>query len=75
MMGLSSIVNVFETLANPDVSGLEKFKTVIMGLGMGLPMLIKGGQSLVGTFTAINTAIEGATAAQIATVTIQIIIR
>ena len=69
MMGLSSIVNVFETLANPDVSGLEKFKTVIMGLGMGLPMLIKGGQSLVGTFTAINTAIEGATAAQIANTT------
>ena len=63
MMGISSIFNVFETLSNPDASGLEKFKTVIMGLGMGLPMVYQGGIKLYKMYKDLNTAVVGVTAA------------
>ena len=45
--GISSLVNIIETLNNEDTTGLEKFRTVIMGLSMGLPMLISGCSQLI----------------------------
>ena len=45
--GISSLVNIIETLNNEDTTVLEKFRTVIMGLSMGLPMFISGCSQLI----------------------------
>ena len=45
--GLTSLYNIIETLNNEDATGLEQFKSVIMGLSLGLPMIISGGKQLI----------------------------
>jgi hypothetical protein len=49
--GLTSLTSIFSTLSNPDLSGWEKFTSVLMSLGMGIPMLISGFTGLKSAFT------------------------
>lgn len=57
MMGLSSLGSILDTLKDPDTSGWEKFKSVIMSLGMGLPMVITGFQKMAGPIAETTTAL------------------
>lgn len=65
-MGVSALANAFSSLSNPDLSGWEKFRNLLLGLGMGIPMVINGFGSLVQVMKLINEAIVQTTAAQVA---------
>jgi hypothetical protein len=45
VMGLNSLASIGKTAMNPDLSGWEKFTSIAMSLGMGLPMILN---SLIG---------------------------
>ena len=68
-MGLRSIKSAFDTLADPDITGFEKVTSVIMSLGMGLPMVVTGfnnykaaiaGIPVIQAFVASTTALMNA---------------
>ena len=42
VMGISMLKNAIDTINNPDISGWEKFSSVLMSLGMGIPMVMNG---------------------------------
>jgi hypothetical protein len=50
-MGLNSIKSAFDTLKDPDMGTFEKFTSLLMSLGMGIPMLIS-------SFSALGGAIQ-----------------
>lgn len=49
-MGISSLTSAWNTLKDPDISGWEKFTSVMMSLSIGLPMVING-------ITSLNSAL------------------
>jgi hypothetical protein len=62
------IGSAIETLSNPDVSGWEKFTTVLMTLGMTIPLLISVWstlKSLISAETVAKIANVAATIAQV----------
>ena len=63
-MGLSSLVSVFETLANPDMTGFEKFKTVLMSLITVVPSLTMGMSALATMNGHLRTQVNLETAAE-----------
>ena len=63
-MGLSSLVSVFETLANPDMTGFEKFKTVLMSLITVVPSLTMGMAALATMNGHLRTQVNLETAAE-----------
>ena len=63
-MGLSSLVSVFETLANPDMTGFEKFRTVLMSLITVVPSLTMGLSALATMNKHLHTQVNLATAAE-----------
>lgn len=56
-MGINSLKGAWDTLSNPDLSGMEKFLQLTTSISMGLPMLISG-------FKATKTAILETTIVQ-----------
>ena len=58
-MGLSSLQGAFDAINNPDLSGFEKFTTVAMSLGMGLPSIIDGVSGMAKGFDAVGSSIYG----------------
>lgn len=46
LMGINSLQSAFESLNDPDISGWEKFKKVMLSLSMGIPMVVSGLTSL-----------------------------
>ena len=56
-MGINSLRGAWNTLNNPDLSGMEKFLQLTTSISMGLPMLISG-------FKATRTAILETTVVQ-----------
>lgn len=54
-MAFSSITMLTRAFTDPDMSGMERMTTILMGISMILPM-IAGGIGLVTTLTSINTA-------------------
>lgn len=54
VMAVNSIKSAFTALGNPDLSGWEKFSSVIMGITMALP-------SAKAAFNGLSTAIQGGT--------------
>lgn len=72
-MGLSSLKSAFETIKDPDISGWDKFTSVLMSAGMALgsfSQLIGGIGSGIQLFTTLLTGLtittQGAKAAQAA---------
>ena len=68
-MAFSMLNSTIDTLQNPDVSGWEKFSSVLMTLGMTIPMLISLWgtlKSLISTETIAKIANVAATIAQAA---------
>jgi hypothetical protein len=41
-MGVSSVVSAINAVNDEDLSGWEKFSSILMSLSMGLPMLCNG---------------------------------
>ena len=41
-MGLTSLKSAFDDIKNPDISGWEKFTTVLMSLSIGISSTING---------------------------------
>lgn len=54
-MAFSSITMLTRAFTDPDMSGMERMTTILMGISMILPM-IAGSIGLVTTLTGINTA-------------------
>ena len=63
-MGLSSLVNIFETAMNPDLSGWERFKSILISAPMGISMLVNGLKGLHTTYTMLTLAAEAENAAE-----------
>ena len=58
MMGLTSGINLVETLANPDISGLEKFKTLLISLPMTIMGVASGVKQLHEIYQNINSVLS-----------------
>nr|DAM06834.1 MAG TPA: hypothetical protein [Caudoviricetes sp.] len=41
-MGVSSVVSAIKTVNDKDLSGWERFSSILMSLSMGLPMICNG---------------------------------
>lgn len=57
MMGLTSGINLIETLANPDISGLEKFKTLLISLPMTIMGVASGVKQLHEIYQNVNAVL------------------
>ena len=57
MMGLTSGINLIETLANPDISGLEKFKTLLISLPMTIMGVASGIKQLQEIYQNVNAVL------------------
>ena len=57
MMGLTSGINLIETLANPDISGLEKFKTLLISLPMTIIGVASGVKQLQEIYQNVNAVL------------------
>ena len=55
-MALSSLSGIINTLKNPDMSGWEKFTSVLMSASMTIPMLISGFGTMKTSLVSMNTA-------------------
>ena len=62
-MGISSLGSVLDTISNPDLSGWEKFSSILMSLSMGIPMLITGVTGL-NSVLGISSVIQAIAAAR-----------
>ena len=68
-MALTTFKSLIDTISNPDVSGWEKFTAIFMNIGMLIPTVIRGFESLkVATqgFEAISLRIQATKAKNIA---------
>lgn len=68
MTGLTSAVNIFETLSDPDLSGWEKLKTILISLPMAFTGIQSGATTLINTFKNVSSAISAVQTAQTAAV-------
>lgn len=57
-MGLVSLKSAWDTVQDPDLSGWEKFTSISMSLGMGIPMLMSGLSGLSKLFGPIISSIS-----------------
>ena len=62
-MGINSLVTAYKTLENPDISGFEKFLSVITSLTMAVPMMISGVGTLKNEFIGLHASIYKTTGA------------
>ena len=58
--GISTLAQVFKTIEDPDMSGWDKFKSILMNLPMAITMCTSGIMSLA----EVNTLLTGALAKQ-----------
>ena len=65
-MGLNSLSNAWDAIRNPDMSGLEKFTQITMGLSMGFGMLVSGISGFNTMLKTLKGTLAMSTAAQIA---------
>ena len=54
-MGITSLVSGFQALSNPDLSGWEKFTSVMTSFGMAIPMMASGFATLKTQIVGMNT--------------------
>lgn len=64
LMGASSLISVFETAMNPDLTGWEKFKSILISAPMGISMLLNGLKGLQTVYTTLTLAANAETAAE-----------
>ena len=65
-MGLNSIKSAFDTLKDPDIGTFEKFTSLLMSLGMGIPMLISSFSALGGALQFVVSTQEKGLVVQLA---------
>lgn len=65
VMGVSMLKNAIETMNNPDVSGWEKFSSVIISLGMGIPMVMNALNGFASGLSALLGVQDALTASTI----------
>jgi len=68
-MALTTFKSLIDTISNPDISGWEKFTAIFMNIGMLIPTVVRGFESLkVATqgFEAISLRIQATKAKNIA---------
>ena len=63
-MGLTSLKSAFDAIKNPDISGWEKFTTVLMSLSIGLGSVINGLGKLGPLYNSIAISLQGLLVAQ-----------
>ena len=63
-MGLTSLKSAFDAIKNPDISGWEKFTTVLMSLSIGLGSVINGLSKLGPLYNSIAISLQGLLVAQ-----------
>lgn len=63
-MAISSFVNLFQTLNNPDASGLEKAQALLISLPMAITMASNAIQGFITMNKAMKIAIEAGNAAE-----------
>ena len=63
-MGLNSAINAFETFLNPDISGLEKFKTLLLSLPMAVTGIFTGAKQLKTIYTNMSAAMTAVSEAK-----------
>lgn len=64
LMGASSLISIFETAMNPDLTGWEKFKSILISAPMGISMLINGLKGLNEVRKTLVLAANAETAAE-----------
>ena len=57
-MGISSLRSAWDTLNNPDMSGFEKFLSIMTSISMGVPMLMSGLSGLKKAFSDVGQGIS-----------------
>jgi hypothetical protein len=60
VMGISMLKNAVETIRDPDTSGWEKWSSVLMSIGMGIPMVMNALNGFASSFSTL-TGIQEAT--------------
>lgn len=55
-MAFNSVKSIFTTLNNEDISGIEKFTTVLMSVSMLIPTVISGGRDLIATINGLKAS-------------------
>ena len=68
MMGLNSLSSIKNTLSDDTLSSWQKFTSIAMSLGMGVPMLISGFSGLIKTIASTTLIQKMFSAAQTETV-------
>ena len=59
--GITQLSSAFDTLGNPDATGLEKFQAILMALAMGIPQVLSGVTSLGKGVGLLAIQLAGAT--------------
>ena len=65
-MGLTSIKSAFDTLKDPDLGTFEKFTSILMSLGMGIPMIVSSFTSLGNVIKFVTSSTTDGLTAQLA---------
>lgn len=58
-MGINSLKGAFDALNDPDMSTFEKFTSVLMSLGMGIPSVLSGLKGLGTAFKDMKAGLGG----------------
>lgn len=58
-MGVNSLKSAFDALNDPDMSTFEKFTSVLMSLGMGIPSVLSGLKGLGTAFKDMKAGLGG----------------
>lgn len=58
-MGINSLKSAFDTLNDPDMSTFDKFTSILMSLGMGIPSVLSGLKGLGTAFKDMKAGLGG----------------
>lgn len=64
LMGASSLISVFETAMNPDLTGWEKFKSILISAPMAISITVNGIKGLIAVSKDLALAANKETAAE-----------
>lgn len=68
-MGLTSIKSAFDTLKDPDLGTFEKFTSILMSLGMGIPSIISSFSAFGNVIKFVTSSTQEGAVAQLALLT------
>lgn len=69
-MGLSSLTAIVDTISNPDLSGWEKFTSVLMSVSMAMGSFLPILKSAKALYSSLKLAVEAEAAAQALSVSV-----